>query len=142
MPFRPSYFEIMFAVAKIVAKRSTCLRRQVGCAIAKNQHILTTGYNGAPANVQHCEIRGCLRDKLKVPSGQRHELCYGAHAETNAIAQAAFHGVSLEDAMLFCTHAPCSMCMKSIINAGIAKVIYIEGYPDELTEELLTSSPA
>lgn len=124
-------------ITKLAARRSTCIRRSVGAVIVKDQRILATGYNGAPAGVTHCSATGCLRAKLNVPSGQRHELCRGIHAEQNAIIQAALHGVSIKDSILFCTNQPCSICTKMIINAGIGTIYYEEGYADELSLEML-----
>lgn len=123
-------------IAELVAKRSTCLRRAVGAIIVKDKRILTTGYNGAPTGIKHCIETGCLREKLNVPSGERHELCRGIHAEQNAIIQAAFHGVSIKGATLFCTNQPCSICAKMIINAGIIKVYYRDGYADSMAREM------
>jgi dCMP deaminase len=124
-------------ITRLVARRSTCLRRHVGALIIKDKKILATGYNGAPTGVRHCTETGCLREKLGVPSGERAELCRGLHAEQNAIIQAAFHGVSIEGAMLYSTTMPCSVCMKMIINAGIQEIVYEEGYPDSLAEALI-----
>ena len=121
----------------MVAKRSTCLRRQVGAIIVKDKRILATGYNGAPSGLKHCEEVGCIREKKEIPSGQRHELCRGLHAEQNAIIQAAYHGISIKDSTLYCTNSPCVICAKMIINAGIKEVIYEEGYDDPLAMELL-----
>ncbi len=121
----------------MVAKRSTCLRRQVGAIIVKDKRILATGYNGAPSGLRHCEEVGCIREKEDIPSGQRHELCRGLHAEQNAIIQAAYHGISIKDSTLYCTNSPCVICAKMIINAGIKEVIYEEGYDDPLAMELL-----
>ncbi len=121
----------------MVAKRSTCLRRQVGAVIVKDKRILATGYNGAPSGLKHCEEVGCIREKEDIPSGQRHELCRGLHAEQNAIIQAAYHGISIKDSTLYCTNFPCVICAKMIINAGIKEVIYEEGYDDLLAMELL-----
>lgn len=123
-------------IAELVAKRSTCLRRAVGAIIVKDKRILTTGYNGAPTGIKHCIETGCLREKLNVPSGERHELCRGIHAEQNAIIQAAFHGASIKGATLFCTNQPCSICAKMIINAGIIKVYYRDGYADSMAREM------
>ena len=123
-------------IATLVAKRSTCLRRSVGAVIVKDRQILSTGYNGAPSGIRHCAATGCMREKLKVPSGERHELCRGIHAEQNAIIQAAFHGVSIKGAWLFCTNQPCSICAKMIINAGLNKVYYLSGYADEMAMEM------
>ncbi|MBE9535583.1 MAG: cytidine/deoxycytidylate deaminase family protein [Proteobacteria bacterium] len=127
-------------IAMLVSRRSTCLRRQVGAVVAKDRNILSTGYNGAPAGITHCEVTGCLRDKLNVPSGERHELCRGLHAEQNAIIQAAYHGTSIKDSTLYCTNLPCSICSKMIINAGIKKIVYKDGYMDKLAEEMITES--
>lgn len=121
-----------------VAKWSSCCSRHVGAIVVKNKRILTTGYNGAPSNVNSCVDKNeCIRRKLNIESGTRHELCYAVHAEQNAIIQAARLGVSLEGATLYCTHQPCVICAKMIINAGIVKVIYKEGYPDEFSLALL-----
>lgn len=127
-------------IAALVAKRSTCLRRSVGSVIVKNKRILSTGYNGAPTDIRHCIETGCLREKLNVASGERHELCRGIHAEQNAIIQAAFHGVSIKDAVLFCTNLPCSICAKMIINAGIKRIYFQSGYTDPMSEEMLSEA--
>ena len=137
---RPSWETYFMDITALVAKRSTCLRRAVGAIIVKDKQILSTGYNGAPSNVRHCREVGCLREKLNVASGQRHELCRGIHAEQNAIIQAAFHGVSVRDASLFCTNQPCSICAKMIINAGIQKIYYRSGYADPLALEMIEES--
>lgn len=137
---RPSWEEYFMEIAYLVAKRSTCLRRQVGAVIVKNKNILATGYNGVPKGITHCEVTGCLREKLNVPSGERHELCRGLHAEQNAIIQAAYHGTSIAGSHLFCTNRPCIICSKMIINAGIEKVYYQDGYSDPLAEEMIAES--
>ncbi len=124
-------------IARLVARRSTCLRRAVGAILVKEKRILSTGYNGAPSGIAHCAETGCLRKSMSVPSGERHELCRGIHAEQNAIIQAAYHGVSLKGATLFCTNLPCSICAKMIINAGIRTLYYASGYTDELSERML-----
>ena len=124
-------------ITHLVAKRSTCLRRQVGAILVKDRRILATGYNGAPSGVAHCLDIGCLREKNNIPSGERHELCRGSHAEQNAIVQAATYGIPVREASLFCTNLPCSICIKMVINAGIKKIFYEEGYPDTLSEELI-----
>lgn len=134
---RPDWDTYFMEIAKIVAQRSTCLRRKVGAVIVKDRRILTTGYNGAPSGITHCEITGCLRKKLNVPSGQRHELCRGLHAEQNALLQAALHGISLKGATLYCTNQPCIICAKMLINAGIKEIVIHEGYPDKLSIEML-----
>ena len=133
---RPSWETYFMDIAELVAKRSTCLRRAVGAIIVKDKRVLTTGYNGAPTGIKHCIETGCLREKLNVPSGERHELCRGIHAEQNAIIQAAFHGVSIKGATLFCTNQPCSICAKMIINAGIIKLYYRDGYADSMAREM------
>lgn len=127
-------------IARLVASRSTCMRRQVGAVLVKDKNILATGYNGTPTGIAHCDTRGCLREKHNVPSGQRHELCLGLHAEQNAIIQAAKHGTNIARATLYCTNAPCVICAKMLINSGITKIVYLEGYPDELALALLEES--
>ncbi|MGE0084070.1 MAG: cytidine/deoxycytidylate deaminase family protein [Desulfococcaceae bacterium] len=133
---RPTWEEYFMAITDLVAKRSTCIRRSVGAVIVKDRRLLSTGYNGAPSGIAHCSETGCLREKLNVPSGQRHELCRGIHAEQNAIIQAAYHGVSIKDASLFCTNLPCSICAKMIINAGIKSIWYKSGYEDPMSLEM------
>lgn len=137
---RPGWDSYFMEIASLVSKRATCLRRQVGAVIVKEKNILSTGYNGAPSGITHCEVTGCLREKLNVPSGERHELCRGLHAEQNAIIQAAYHGVSIKGSTLYCTNLPCSICSKMIINAGIRRIIYKDGYMDQLAEEMITES--
>ena len=124
-------------ITLIVAERSTCLRRKVGAIIVKDKKIVSTGYNGAPKGLDHCLEIGCLREKMGIPSGERHELCRGAHAEQNAIIQAAASGTSMEGATMYCTDSPCSTCTKMIINAGIRRLVLGKKYPDELGEELV-----
>jgi dCMP deaminase len=124
-------------IAHLVKKRATCLRRQVGAVLVKDKNILATGYNGAPSGIAHCLERGCLREQMGIPSGERHEICRGLHAEQNAIIQAALHGVSVDGATLYCTAQPCVICSKMLINSGIRSVVFAEGYPDELSRELL-----
>ncbi|MCI5837734.1 MAG: cytidine/deoxycytidylate deaminase family protein [Christensenellaceae bacterium] len=126
-------------MAEVVASWSSCFQenRHVGAVIVKEKRILTTGYNGAPSGIESCAEKGeCLRRKLNIPSGTKHELCYAVHAEQNAIAQAAKLGISVEGATLYCTHQPCVICAKIIINSGIKKVIYKYGYPDDFSLEL------
>jgi dCMP deaminase len=134
---RPSWNTYFMDITRLVAKRSTCLRRAVGAVVVKDRRILSTGYNGAPVNVTHCVDAGCLREKLNVPSGEKHELCRGIHAEQNAIIQAAYHGVSIKGATLYCTNLPCSICAKMIINAGVKAIYYVEGYADSISEDML-----
>jgi dCMP deaminase len=137
---RPNWDTYFMDIAHLVAKRSTCTRRAVGAVVVKDRRILATGYNGAPSHVRHCSQVGCLRAQLNVPSGERHELCRGIHAEQNAIIQAAYHGVSIKGATLFCTNLPCSICAKMIINAGITCIIYEDGYADALSQEMLAEA--
>lgn len=135
---RPSWDEYFMDMAVLTAKRSTCLRRQVGAVIVKDKHIIATGYNGAPRGVPHCDEKGgCLRQQLNVPSGERHELCRALHAEQNAIIQAATLGQSIEGGTIYVTNQPCVICAKMIINAGIRRIVVKEGYPDELAVEIL-----
>ena len=137
---RPAWEEYFMDIALLVAKRSTCLRRAVGALIIKDKRILATGYNGAPTGIRHCGEVGCLRETMNIKSGQRHELCRGIHAEQNAIIHAAYHGVQIKDASLYCTNLPCSICTKMIINAGIKKIYYQEGYADELSKDMLAEA--
>jgi dCMP deaminase len=134
---RPDWDSYFMAITVLVSKRSTCTRRSVGAVIVKDKRILSTGYNGAPSGIEHCSEVGCLREKLNVPSGEKHELCRGIHAEQNAIIQAAFHGVSIKGATLYCTNQPCSICAKMIINAGIKNIFYQEGYADSMSRQML-----
>ncbi len=137
---RPTLDEYFMAMAELVSRRSTCLRRQVGAIAVKNKHIISTGYNGAPKRLRHCSEVGCIREELDVKSGERHELCRGVHAEQNAIIQAAVFGTSIDGAQLYCTHTPCAQCAKILINAGIKEVVYAAPYIDALAKELLDES--
>ena len=139
-PSRPDWQTYFFQIARLVASRSTCLRRQVGAVIVRDNRILSTGYNGTPAGITHCLERGCIRTERNIPSGERHELCRGLHAEQNAIIQAAYHGVSIKDADIYCTNQPCIICSKMLINAGIRKIYISDSYPDELAEEMLNEA--
>jgi dCMP deaminase len=136
---RPDWDTYFLRIAQLVAQRSTCLRRQVGAVIVRDNRLLATGYNGAPNNVAHCFQLpgGCLREARKIPSGERQELCRGLHAEQNAILQAAAFGVSLKGGDCYCTHQPCVTCAKMLINAGIKRVVFLGDYPDELSLEML-----
>jgi dCMP deaminase len=127
---RPSIDEYFLEIAAVVAKRATCLRNRVGAVIVRDKRILSTGYNGAPRNMEHCLDIGCIREQNNIASGTRHEKCRAVHAEQNAIIQAALHGVSIADATLYCTHQPCILCAKMIINSNIRRVVYIIPYPD------------
>jgi dCMP deaminase len=135
---RPDWDTYFMDMAKLAARRSSCLRRAVGAVLVRDRRMLATGYNGVPSGMTHCEESGCLRERLNVPSGERHELCRGLHAEQNAIIQAAFHGVSIREASLYCTHLPCIICTKMLINAGVRRIVYLEGYSDSLTMEMLS----
>ncbi len=137
METRPSWQKYFSDMAVLVAERSTCMRRKVGAVLVKDNQIIATGYNGAPKHLAHCEHAGCMRQNNSIPSGQRHELCRGVHAEQNAIIQAAINGVSSHGAELYCTNHPCSICAKMIINAEIKTVYIIDAYPDELASQLL-----
>jgi dCMP deaminase len=137
---RPTWDEYFMEITHLVARRSTCLRRQVGAVLVKDKNILATGYNGAPSGIAHCLDVGCLREKLAIPSGERHELCRGLHAEQNAIIQAAKHGTNIDGATLYCTTMPCIICSKMIINAGIRQIVYEGGYADSLAAEMIAES--
>lgn len=134
---RPGWDEYFMSIAALVSRRSTCLRRHVGALIVKDKRILSTGYNGTPMGLDHCEETGCLREKLKVPSGERHELCRGLHAEQNSLLQAAYHGVNVRGGTLYCTNQPCIICAKMLINAGISGIVIRDGYPDRMAAEFL-----
>jgi len=134
---RPTWDEYFLEISNLVSKRSTCMRRRVGAVLVKDKKILATGYNGAPSKIRHCSEVGCLRARLNVPSGQRHELCRGLHAEQNAFLQAALHGTSVKDATLYSTIQPCVICAKMIINAGLKEVVMLGDYPDKMSREML-----
>jgi dCMP deaminase len=138
---RPSWDEYFLSITKLIASRSTCLRRQIGCVIVKENRILTTGYNGMPSGFVHCADRGgCMREKENVPSGERLDYCFACHAESNAICQAAKFGISLCGATVYLTNLPCTTCSKLIIQCKIKKVIYIDDYPSALTLQLFKES--
>ena len=138
---RPSWDEYFMGMAELTAQRSTCLRRQVGAVIVREKHIIATGYNGAPRGLPHCAERGgCYREKMNVPSGERHELCMALHAEQNAIIQAAAFGNGIEDGVIYITHQPCAICAKMIINAGIRRILVKSGYPDQLLIDILAEA--
>jgi dCMP deaminase len=124
-------------IAMLASSRSTCLRRQVGAVIVKDKKVVATGYNGSPSGLKHCLDIGCLREEMGIPSGQRHELCRAIHAEQNAIIQAATSGVSIKGGILYSTTFPCILCAKMIINSGIREIYISEGYPDELSKQIL-----
>jgi len=131
---RPDWDTYFMRMASLVASRSTCLRRHVGAILVRDRRILASGYNGAPQKLDHCLDVGCLRAELGIPSGQRHELCRGIHAEQNAIIQAALFGVSTQDSVLYCTTKPCIICTKMLINAGVKRFVVGELYPDDLAD--------
>jgi dCMP deaminase len=133
---RPSWDTYFMKLSWLVAERSTCLRHHIGAVIVRDKRILTTGYNGAAANTKDCLTLGCLRNQLNIPSGQRHEICRAIHAEQNAIIQGGFTGISIKGATLYCTHSPCILCAKMIVNAGIKKVVMSEVYPDNSYADL------
>jgi dCMP deaminase len=137
---RPSWDAYFMEIARLVSTRSTCRRRAVGAVLVKDRRVLSTGYNGAPSGLSHCLEIGCLRQQLNVPSGERHELCRGLHAEQNAIIQAAYHGVSIREATLYCTNLPCTICAKMLINAGVKEIVHLDGYADELSEKMLADA--
>ncbi|MFZ5353354.1 MAG: deoxycytidylate deaminase [Bacillota bacterium] len=137
---RPGWDEYFMEIAELVKLRSTCLRRQVGAVIVKDKRILSTGYNGAPSGLKHCGETGCLREKNKIPSGERHELCRGLHAEQNAIIQAALFGVGIQGSTIYTTLSPCILCTKMIINAGIVRIVLVEDYNDKLALNMLEES--
>jgi len=137
---RPSWDDYFLDIVGLVAKRATCRRRRVGAALVRDRRILATGYNGAPSGLRHCLEIGCLRELYNIPSGERHELCRGLHAEQNAIIQAALHGVSVKGATLYCTNRPCIICAKMIINAGIVRIVVGGDYRDPLADEMLTEA--
>jgi dCMP deaminase len=133
---RPSWNDYFMGIADLVAGRATCIRRKVGAVLVKDRRILCSGYNGAPAGLPHCGETGCLRRQLNVPSGVKHELCRGVHAEQNVIIQAAYHGVAVAGATLYCTNQPCSICAKMLINAGINEIYFRDGYDDPLALDM------
>lgn len=134
---RPSWDEYFLKITELVSHRSTCLRRQTGALLVKDKRILATGYNGAPTGLKHCAEVGCLRERQGISSGERHELCRGLHAEQNVIIQAALHGIEIKGSTLYCTHQPCVLCAKMVINAGIKRILFKGGYPDPLAESIL-----
>ncbi len=137
---RPSWDEYFTEMASLVSKRSTCLRRYVGAVLVKDKRILATGYNGAPSGLKHCVEVGCLRKKLHIPSGERHELCRALHAEQNALIQASLYGISVKGSVLYSTCQPCVICAKMLINAGIKEIVILEGYPDKMAMEFLKAA--
>ncbi len=137
---RPSWEEYFLQVTYTVAQRSTCIRRKVGAIAVRDNQILATGYNGTPTGISHCSDEGCLRKALNIPSGERHEVCRGLHAEQNVIIQSAVNGTALKGATIFCTTKPCVICTKMIINCGIKEIIYTQGYNDPIAEKMLSEA--
>ena len=127
-----------FKIVEVVSLNSTCLRRKIGAILVKDKHIISTGYNGAPVGLDHCEV--CLRKQLNIPSGERHELCRAVHAEQNAIIQTAYHGIATKDSDMFTHYYPCSICIKMIINSGIKTVFYLSEYNDDLAKQIVKES--
>ena len=140
MTDRPTWDQYFMRMAFLAASRANCTRRKVGAVIVKDKNVLATGYNGPPSGAVHCDVVGCIRDDLDVPSGERHELCRGLHAEQNAIIQAAVHGVSIAGSSIYITTHPCVVCSKMIMNAQIKEIVYAGGYPDDLSELMLLES--
>lgn len=136
---RPSWDDYFMQIARVVASRSTCLRRHVGAILVKDRHILATGYNGPPRGAAHCrELGGCYRERLGIPSGERMELSRCLHAEQNAIIQAAIHGVKLEPPVAcYTTTQPCITCAKMLVNVGVQRIVFEGHYPDQLALEML-----
>lgn len=127
-------------MAYLTSERSTCIRRKVGAVIVRDKMVLSSGYNGSPKGIEHCTSETCIRNKFKIPSGEKHELCRGSHAEVNAIAQAAKQGINIDNATLYCTTQPCIYCAKAMVNAGIKRIVFSESYGsgfDDLTKEVL-----
>ena len=137
---RPSWDEYFLQMSELAASRSTCLRRKVGAVLVSGRQVLGTGYNGSPRNLAHCQAVGCLRAELQIPSGQRHEICRAIHAEQNAILQAAGHGVAVKEATFYCTHQPCVICAKLILNLDVRRIVVRSGYPDELAEQMMAEA--
>jgi len=134
---RPSWDEYFLEIARLVASRATCLRRSIGAVFVRDKRVLATGYNGAPSGLKHCDEIGCIREREGIPSGERHELCRGIHAEQNAILQAAQFGIDLRGSTLYCTNQPCVLCAKMLINVGVERIVVLGGYPDKLAQEML-----
>ena len=134
---RPSWDDYFMRIAELVASRSTCLRHDVGAVLVRDKRILASGYNGAPPGMVHCLEIGCIRDKLKIPSGTKAEICRGVHAEQNAVIQCAVYGLSSKESTIYSTHQPCTICTKLLIAAGVKRIVYKESYPDKFAQSLL-----
>ncbi|MHB9155560.1 MAG: deoxycytidylate deaminase [Endomicrobiales bacterium] len=137
---RPGWDDYFMKMALLVAERSTCRRHHVGAVIVREKRILTTGYNGAASGIKDCLALGCLRDEMKIPSGTRHEICRAIHAEQNAIIQAGLHGITIKGATIYCTHSPCILCAKMLVNAGISEFVACTGYADPSFKELFQAA--
>ena len=135
-PTRPDIDEYFLKIASVVAERSTCRRHHVGAVAVRDKHMLATGYNGAASGLKDCLELGCLRDELNIPSGTRHEICRGIHAEQNVIVQAGLHGVSLEGSSIYATHTPCNLCAKMLVNAKIKRFVSFGRYNDDAFRNL------
>ena len=136
-PHRLAWDEYFMQITELVAERTTCSRRKVGAIAVKDKRILATGYNGAPSGIRHCLEIGCLREQGNIPSGERHELCRGIHAEQNVIIQAAIHGIALDGCDIYCTTQPCLICTKMLINCHVRRIIYRDPYPIQMADEML-----
>ena len=134
---RPDWDTYFMTIAQEVATRSSCIRRHIGAVIVRDKRIIATGYNNVPSGCSHCDEVGCLREQLGIPSGQKHELCRGIHAEQNAIVQAARYGLPIDGAVIYTTTYPCVQCTKMLINCGISEIVYGDSYPDELSQQML-----
>jgi len=134
---RPSWDDYFISIANQVASRSTCTRRHIGALVVRDKRILATGYNNVPSGIEHCTTKGCLRDELGIPSGERHELCRGIHAEQNAVVQAAKYGTAIDGASMYTTTQPCILCAKIMMNAGIKEIVFAGQYPDDLSRAML-----
>jgi len=140
LPKRPDTDEYFLKIASVVGERSTCRRHHMGALAVRDKHILATGYNGAPAGLPDCLKLGCLRDELGIPSGERHEICRAIHAEQNVIIQASLHGVSIEGATIYCTHTPCRLCAKMLVNAKIKRFVSFRKYQDDTFTDLFKAA--
>jgi len=131
----PSWIDYFKEITYVIAKKSTCLRRQVGAIAVLERRIIATGYNGQIAGSPHCKT--CIRQDKNIPSGTSLEFCYAVHGEQNLVGQAAKYGISLNHATAIITNKPCISCYKLLCNSGINRIIYFEDYPDETTDSLI-----
>jgi len=137
---RVSWDEYFMGICEEVAERTTCLRRRVGALLVKNNHILSTGYNGASSGEFHCLDIGCRRKQLGYPTGEGYHVCRGVHAEQNAIIQCSIHGIQTTGSTLYCTAKPCYICAKMLVNARVIRVVCVEGREDVYTDELFRNA--